>query len=459
LLAALLNDIQGDGREPTEEELTNLKKSLTELARDAEFTAEFDSEDVFSTGDSSFNLSSATASSDSDSNEPFNSPLGFLQAALPHVSTKKLNQALNEAGDNVAHDIWDVVHEILSKEKAQELQERGFDDESSQTSEASWTPVEPKKFNAVKKQKKPVTKITLSDVRQQQHVEHSVVLQDDASDPWTQLMSLCGHIASFLPPYSSTYFQSYFHRPEYVTPYAAARAALSSISTQEDYSSSLIVLLEFLLPTFGNHSYSKLVSDAELCLSAAHGRGEDALELVQVLRDLDSGLEIGVQHAPSTPSSPTSATASISFSTVAKEALQSDAARATPTLPTGSGPRKHPPLQQNTGQWQKVPSRRGPKYNPPPLLPGPVSTYDRDVNGTRVVRGSGNASGKGGKGDVGELQAYKKKIAESTRRRQEMLKEASRMWQRGRNSKTRGGEVALYFAEKVLLTPSLSRFN
>jgi hypothetical protein len=35
-----------------------------------------------------------------------------------------------------------------------------------------------------------------------------------------------------------------------------------------------------------------------------------------------------------------------------------------------------------------------------------------------------------------------------------MLREASRMWQKG-NAKTRGGEVALYFAHRVRTFPQL----
>lgn len=39
-------------------------------------------------------------------------------------------------------------------------------------------------------------------------------------------------------------------------------------------------------------------------------------------------------------------------------------------------------------------------------------------------------------------------MGESMRKRDELLLEASKMWQKG-NKKTRGGEVAFYFAERV----------
>ena len=39
-------------------------------------------------------------------------------------------------------------------------------------------------------------------------------------------------------------------------------------------------------------------------------------------------------------------------------------------------------------------------------------------------------------------------MTETMRKRDEALREAARMWQRG-NSKSRGGEVAFYFAERV----------
>jgi hypothetical protein len=84
-----------------------------------------------------------------------------------------------------------------------------------------------------------------------------------------------------------------------------------------------------------------------------------------------------------------------------------------------------------------------------------IPAYTRDVNGVRVRSTGGNGVGKGGKGDVGELDgggwglgAYRRRVGESMRKRDELLREAARMWQRG-SKKTRGGEVAFYFAERV----------
>jgi hypothetical protein len=97
-----------------------------------------------------------------------------------------------------------------------------------------------------------------------------------------------------------------------------------------------------------------------------------------------------------------------------------------------------------------VPNRKVYNREPHPLS-AHIPAYTRDVNGIKV-RGAGNVYGKGGKGDVGELgqglQEHRRRVGESMRKRDELLQEASRLWQKG-NKKTRGGEVAFYFAERV----------
>jgi len=74
------------------------------------------------------------------------------------------------------------------------------------------------------------------------------------------------------------------------------------------------------------------------------------------------------------------------------------------------------------------------------------------------VRGTGNGLGKGGRGDVGELTRpdLRQRMAASLKRRDEMLREASKAWSRG-SARTRGGEVALYFAERAREFQELAR--
>ncbi|EPQ56733.1 hypothetical protein GLOTRDRAFT_75580 [Gloeophyllum trabeum ATCC 11539] len=115
--------------------------------------------------------------------------------------------------------------------------------------------------------------------------------------------------------------------------------------------------------------------------------------------------------------------------------LRSGSLSVKPTASNGAFPAKtkakaklKPPPRDNA--WHQIPPRKAGG-------PHPLASYIPAYSGAKV-RGGGNGLGKGGKGDVGELR----------RKRDEALREASRYWQSG-SAKTRGGEVALYFAERA----------
>ncbi|PBK65888.1 hypothetical protein ARMSODRAFT_1021917 [Armillaria solidipes] len=478
LLAALIADIESDNNgsfvEPSSTAIANLRVSLTELAAEAETSQLSEqyanlnlgsgySDDTTSTPSAYVGETATSSTSGSISSQSsFSSPLGFLQAALPHIKYDRLNRALSDAqpGDGEM-DMWDIVAGILSEEQIREMEERGLDgleDADVMQDEPPWHEVCSKKNKVIGKKKKRSKPTALTDIRQQHRYtpvrSNSLDSSRDGpipiSDRWTQLSSLSTHVSTFLPPYEPSFFLSYFHSPSYSSPYAALCSAISTInkSHQPDVDNHipvLVNLLDVLLAMYehlNSEEQSRLRSDAELCVKATQGRGDDALELVKLLRELDTDstsgyLEIGVYHLPQPAPSPEKISDPLkSFPPPSPLSLKVRAASVPPTA-------VHKPSPY---QWQSVKRQKRPERTPQ-LLPIHIPAYTRDVNGMKV-KGSGNGVGKGGKGDVGEIDEYRKRMKESMRKRDEMLKEAALMWQRG-NSKSRGGEVAMYYAERA----------
>jgi hypothetical protein len=485
-LAALLADLESDEEgniiAPSSHQINELRTTLRELSAQADESqlSEFSDlqlisldDDTSSTPDFYHGNTTTTSSLSSNLSESsqysFSSPLGFLQAALPHISTATLSSALKDTdGEDV--DMWDIVAGILTEESIREMEERGLDGlEDEEVSrpfgdvEFNWETVERKKKfrepstpKTAKKKNNRGKTISLVDVRQQQHLRPTFSKTDSsrstpAPDPWTQLSSLSSHLATLLPPHSASFFQSYFHSPDYATPYKALCACLSAICKSiagdipEEYTPTLFTLLDILLPEYDSldcEERSRLISDTELSIQATHGHGDDALDLVKLLRDLDSDstsgyLEMGVYHLLPPPSTMQLQSKTTSGPLEVQPPPQIRP-KAKPPPTTGNKPSPY--------QWQAVPQRRASHRGPHPLAHH-IPAYARDVNGKKV-RGHGNAYGQGGKGDIGELSECRRRIDESLRRRNELLQEATRMWQRG-NSRTRGGEVAFYFAERV----------
>ncbi|ESK88940.1 smr domain-containing protein [Moniliophthora roreri MCA 2997] len=553
LVAAILLDIDSD--DPPREQIDRTRATLKALAAEAELAEQFSdslnptiTDDTCSLSAPSLNQGDYSTSATSNSSigsehHSISSPLNFLQAALPHISSERLQKALVDASEEISiqtgrekdFDMWELIAGILTEESIRELEERGLnglDDEDGiglgVSLEDSWEKVgnrKTKKKNTAEKKKSKPKKTTITDIRQQQHVRPSyprsnsldtITRSAAAPDPWTQVSSISAHLATLLPTHSPSFFQPYFHSPDYATPYEAVLTALQSIvkaqtrpqitpassASQSSSSSSssvmdsdtdqerlhdlaLISMLEVLLPSaeyLDSQARSRLISDAELALNATQDRADDALDLVQLLQELaddnESYLEMGVYHTqPPTPTReiPNAWGRPLIASPSAKSGVQK-----TPTiakLPDGPPPAPPPPLPRNSNgskdtqnipgsknkpspyQWQAV-KRKTPYKRTAHPLAAHIPAYERDVNGMKTVKarmkvaGNGNGIGKGGKGDVRELIRgggevnYRQRVAESLRRRNEMLREASKMWQRG-NRKTRGGEVALYFAERA----------
>ncbi|KAF8552860.1 hypothetical protein OG21DRAFT_1510939 [Imleria badia] len=520
LLAALIADLSPSS--PQSEQDT-LRTTLKELASQAttqyeyELKDELDSAHLSSlciTSDESnscadFCAETAESSNASDSSaiscQSFSSPFGFLQAALPHIPPSRLRRALSEAGAGNEGDVdmESVLETILTNEFVCELEERGLnaldddDDElrSPYTRDDLWKRVETKKSSAngkaAKKKNARGKTITLVDIRQRQHLPPPLPAGPPAPDPWTQLSSLSDHLSTLLPPHPASFFQSHFHSPNHPSPANALRAALSSIAGTQNKSAPdrtiLFTLLDVLRdsPTYASldaEQRSSLYADAQLALRATRGRGDDAIDVVWLLLELDLDLEsgtlaMGVYHVPQSPLSPSRSSAWISPSATSpppgrdRSASTSAAVR---QLPSGPPPVQPPPtskrksfssspgasLTTDAFQWQTVPQK---PHNGPHPLALHIPAYDSTNQSRRAaaagkLRGSGNGIGKGGKGDVGELTRpdLTQRMATSRKKRDELLREASKAWNRG-NARTRGGEVALYFAERAREFQELAR--
>ncbi|KAI9573873.1 hypothetical protein HD554DRAFT_563820 [Boletus coccyginus] len=448
--------------------------------------------------------SSNASDSSAVSLQSFSSPLGFLQAALPHIPAARLRRALSQAGagDEGNVDMESVVETLLTREFVRELEERGLDghDDAEPRSpyafdNDSWKRVETKKKpplvnrKATKKKNSRGKTITLVDIRQKQHLPSPALTAPSAADPWTQLSSLSEYLATLLPPHPTSFFQSYFHLPKYTSPADALRAALSSIagtqSKSPSHTTTLFNMLDVLRdsPTYTSldpERRSALYADAQLALCATGYRGDDAIDIVWLLLELELDLEsgtlaMGVYHSPLSPNH-SSAWISPSPTSPLLPPTSRDrsgsASRARSQLPSGPPPVQPPPTSKRKSisslgtspikdepshfQWQTVPQK--PSNGPHPLALH-IPAYD-SANQIRRLAGASKARGvgKGGNGDLSEFTRpdLKQRMVVSMKRRDELLREASKAWGRG-SAKTRGGEVALYFAERAREFQELAR--
>ncbi|KAG6820426.1 hypothetical protein H0H93_000672 [Arthromyces matolae] len=364
-----------------------------------------------------------------------------------------------------------IVADILTTDSIRELEERGLDlldsqeasNYGSREDDISWKKVESKKKSkkAVSRKSNRSKTITLVDIRQRQHALPRISAETSrpnaAPDPWTQISSLATLLAAILTPHPASLFRSYFHSPKHASPYLALVACLESISTEQvdqsfsdEYMDTLYNIVEIMgdSPECEDVDHMRLIHDVELSLQATCGRGEDALDLVRLLRELDSDsnqyLALGIYHsAPQTPRR--SAPIQPKRPTLPNEPPPIPPP---PQLRSSGKPTPPPPAEKDQSQWQTVPQRPPANKGPHPLAAN-IPAY-ANVN---KVKGSGNTFGKGGKGDVGELSEPKQRAEENMRK---FLRQATRMWQKG-NSKSRGGEIAYYFAERAREFQELAR--
>ncbi|TFY72467.1 hypothetical protein EVG20_g560 [Dentipellis fragilis] len=515
LLAALIRDIELENDPPTAQQVDELRFTLKLLAAQADQQAEEDEQslnaafaDVHIIDESAFSSSglgeltssvatstSATTSpttgspkSDSSSVASFSSPLGFLQAAFPHVPSHRLKRALDDVGyssessDDV--DIVAVIEGLLTKEYLRDLEERGIDaleDEqpvhaptAGSAKQTEWAVAEGKK---TKKKVKGKT-IALNDVRQQHHVRPNASRNNGESraplpDLWTQVSSLSSHLSTLLPSYSSSFFQSFFHSPEYTTPAAAVRSALLSITgpAYQDLSvddTALLFNLHDLLrlsPSFDEldaEARDRILSDATLCLQASKSQPNEAFDIVWLLRDLDADSagewEIGPYHAPAPR--PTIARPPPS-KYMQRLPSHPPSARANP-VPRKAGRKEPSPeraLAPPRNAWNTVPTKKQPA-GPHPLADS-IPAYN-PLNGvSKKAKAKAQALGDVGNMRAGaresnilvgigakDVQKQQRTMEELRKKRADAILSAGRAWQKG-NTKNHGGEVAMFYAEQA----------
>ncbi|KAF8872844.1 hypothetical protein CPB84DRAFT_659842 [Gymnopilus junonius] len=498
LIAALLveieSDISGDAVTPTQDQIEFLRTTLRELSLQAEESQQSELSDVqltsqfeetissWTTPDNGFETNGTGSSLSSISSlQSFGSPLGFLQAALPDIPTRTLAQALEDAGEDV--DMWGIIANILTEESIREMEERGIEGLEEEEEylkgieiTGDWETVDKRKKTPGKAPKKKAQprpkKVALADIRQQHHVIQPSLRKNGtsgAADPWTQIASLSDHLATLLSPHPPSVFQSFFHSPQYATSYDALRAALTSLSKGKDESDEHVAvlynLLDVIMPEYEDSDVeqrARLISDIELSVLVTEGKGDESLDLINLLRELDSNSDIGLYHLqPPEPSKPTKG------SPIKQVTVKHPLPSAPPPIepPPPWKVKQKPPASPTTRnkpspyQWQIVPQRKHPDRGPHPLAPY-IPAYSKDVNGMKTPRSNGKGTKAAGNGDASGLHFYsvefRRRMTETMRRRDEALREAARMWQRG-NSKSRGGEIAFYFAERAREFQELAR--
>lgn len=383
----------------------------------------------------------------------------------------RLNKALRDA-ERDGVEMWDIVAGILTEESIREMEERGFDgleeDEGHSITlvDNEWETVSGKKKPSdVAKRKGPPRpqKIVVADIRQRHQQVQSPQARKSArdsdfpphslvADPWTQISSLSDHVSTLLPPHPPSIFQSFFHSPKYTTSYDALRAALTSLcqNSDEDATDHTTVtfnLLDLVMPQYeisDDIHRSRIVSDVQLAVVVTKGAGDEALQLIDLLRELDSNADLGIYHQLPPPAWKSDTIESPTISRTRPPSCPPDI----PPPPSPRAKEKPPPLAATRNkpspyQWQAVPQKKVAPKGPHPLSHH-IPAYTRDVNGMKTTRAFGR---KGGKVDV-EASEFQRRMNETMKKRNDALREATRMWQKG-NSKTRGGEVAFYFAERV----------
>ena len=449
---------------PTKKQIVQLQNTLSELSAHA-------AEDSCGSGDANgqpngassdttrsawssddtpeWSSGDVTTSSSEVSNVNF-PQFAFLQAAFPHIEATKLRLVIVAVGGpDGSADMEEVVEEVLNRENQRESQERGIDVD---TLLDSIPKDKPGVGNVPSAKKKKGMKLVINDIRQQHHLSPNTLKDFSPPDPWAQSTSLSIYLATLIPSCDAGQFQSALHDPQHSSPYKALRHTLQEINARlhpgndelsEKETQYLFELFDALraspeYETMTSGQRDQLLFDTRLALRATGGDPDSAWELVLKLVELARDLDVGIYHsAPPTPLSPTllSPTSPHQKPRPSTSRWSSGSTVVSPISPA-------PKSDNLGGDWNYIPERpkTGSRY-----LADSIPAYD--PNRKARIKGAGNRFGKGGKGDIGELDPMQR-IARLHNNRNRILREATRYW-KGGNVGNRGGEVAQYFAERV----------
>lgn len=473
MLAAILADVEEECKaknipKPTKRQIVQLRDTLSKLSAGAvDNSCDFSDPNGQLNGalsdttrsawssDDTPELSSGDVTTSSSEVSNVNFPLfSFLQSAFPHIEAAKLRAIIVAVGGpDGSADMEDVIEEVLNRENRRECQERGIDVDTLLDDRPKNNP----RVGNVPSIKKKGMKLVINDIRQHHRFPSPTSLKDSAPpDPWAQSMSLSTHLETLIPSCNANQFQSAFHDPQHSSPCEALRHTLQKINARlhpgndelsEQETQYLFELFDALraspdYETMNAIQRDQLLSDARLALRATGGDPNLAWELISTLLGLGRDLDVGIYHsAPITPLSPTPSSPTFLHPKPRPSALRR-ASGSTTVSPISPAPKN----DDLGGDWSHIPERpkNGSRY-----LATSIPAYD--PNRKAKIKGAGNGFGKGGKGDIGELEPMQR-IAQLHRNRNQILREATRYW-KGGSAGNRGGEVAQYFAERVCHTP------
>ena len=390
---------------------------------------------------------------DSACTTSFSSLLGFLQAAFPEIPPVRLERVITGASyDGALPGDVDVEHTIellFAQEYPRDQREDGGTFGALEENDLS--PVskgEGRVVNAKgKKRRKKAKTIVLYDIRQQRNGDEDAsnsrhgsrcMLPSKSSDVdiWTSVSSISAQLATLLHPHSESFFKSFFHSPEFKTPVAAVRGALTAITSHgsDDVSppdmTVSLNLQDILRSTpeyieLSDEERKRLFLDAHLCLQAVGPRIDNALDLVWLLRSLDADNAAGWKVAPC-HEEPLPYEDNCILETSKTKPFPTSASHLWPRLPS-----------QPQDDWNVVSSRKRSTA---------AKRHSASILASNDSRGM-SAHQNGFARDMDPARLKERRDDLETRLREASMS-AARAWKKG-NSKNMGKQVAMYHVEEV----------
>ncbi len=298
-----------------------------------------------------------------------------------------------------------------------------------------------------KKRRKKAKTIVLYDIRQQRNGDEDAsnsrhgsrcMLPSKSSDVdiWTSVSSISAQLATLLHPHSESFFKSFFHSPEFKTPAAAVRGALTAITSHgsDDVSppdmTVSLNLQDILRSTpeyieLSDEERKRLFLDAHLCLQAVGPRIDNALDLVWLLRSLDADNAAGWKVAPC-HEEPLPYEDNCILETSKNKPFPTSASHLWPRLPS-----------QPQDDWNVVSSRKRSTA---------AKRHSASILASNDSRGmSAHQNGFARDMDPARLKERRDDLESRLR---EASMSAARAWKKG-NSKNMGKQVAMYHVEEV----------